>query len=391
VKLDNPYKGVGNGGQWYKGSLHVHTEHEEMYPGATYNEWDKPRKPAEVMDDYAAAGYDFFVLSEQNSYPTQADLTTLNRHNKLLVIPGAEIDGRRIKTGQHLGHVNPTLDDPIHHVTDGESLDLAEVVRRAKNDPKNPLVTQVHPQFPREPDGREMDILHSRGIDAIEIVNSWWMQRPFAFEDAGGKYSPFAFHLWDSLLKEGGRTWGVPGCCSVQPRDVGRSWVNVWVKDSQLPLTADAVVAAIRAGQFYVSTVSTPIDPSRPLGMTNPTNVPLTPSGSPKTKNDPGVAIDKIEIETDAMGEPTGVTIETDATHVYAIVDGGPRLTLKGSGGIFTTPFTFPDRQRFGKNSKYIRFECVAGPSADNWDESYDWDNTQKINRSWTQPIWVTP
>lgn len=162
MQLDNPYERVGNGGQWYKGSLHAHTEHEEMYPGSTYNAWDEPREPKQVLDDYATAGYDFVVLSEQNRYTTQAELDELNKHNGLIVIPGAEIDGRRIKTEQHLGHVNPTLDDPIHHVTDGESLEIGEVLGRAKNDPKTPLVTQVHPQFPREPDGREKDILYSR-------------------------------------------------------------------------------------------------------------------------------------------------------------------------------------------------------------------------------------
>ncbi|MFF5531751.1 hypothetical protein ACFY71_04625 [Streptomyces cinerochromogenes] len=96
----------------------------------------------------------------------------------------------------------------------------------------------------------------------------------------------------------------------------------------------------------------------------------------------------------------TKVTIDTDAERVYAIVDGGPRLTVETRQGSTKNPspgttatfetFTFPDADRF-PDAKSIRFECVAADqSHDNWDQSYDWDNSQKLNRSWTQPLWVT-
>ncbi|MEU0786083.1 hypothetical protein ABZ341_31450 [Streptomyces sp. NPDC006173] len=390
MRLNNPYAGTGTGGgtgDWFKGSLHAHSDRAEMYPGSTFHDEDEPRPPADVLRDYKAADYDFVMLAEQNTYTTTQDMAGITTHG-VIVIPGAELDGRRVETDQHLSHVNPS-DDPAFHVSldpTTPKVKLDEIFTLAQSDPKNPMVVQVHPQFPREADGQEKDILGSYGMDALEVVNSWWMQRPHAFEDSAGKYSPFAFHLWDRLLKEslttdGKPVWGVAGCCSVKPGDVGKSWIRVWLDKGQTP-TADSLMSAIRKGRFYVSGVSAQAGPKASVGMNTPTTVP-------------GVTIEKIETNG------TGVTIETDAERVYAVVDGGPRLTVKTRGGSAKNPapgttatfdtFPFPDSQRF-PDAKSIRFECVAeDQNHDNWDQSYDWDNTQKLNRSWTQPLWVTP
>ncbi|WP_330260915.1 hypothetical protein [Streptomyces sp. NBC_00539] len=387
LQLKNPYVGTGTGssnGKWYKGSLHAHSDQAEMYPGSTFHDEDSPRDRGQVLADYEGAGYEFVMLAEQNKYTTSQDAAGLSTV-KLTVIPGAELDGRRVDTEQHLSHVNPS--DPAFHVEldpKKPKVSLQEIFDLAKDDPVPPLVVQVHPQFPRMGDGREKDILGSYGVDALEVVNSWWMQRPHAFEDSGGKYSPFAFHLWDRLLKEsltkaGKPVWGVAGCCSVKPGDVGKSWIRVWLDNNQSP-TPDSLVKAIRKGRFYVSSVSAEADPQGPAGRKNPTV-------------SPGVTIEKIETNG------KGVTIETDAERVYAIVDGGPRLTVETRGKSPTNPapgktaifetFTFPDAVRF-PDAKSIRFECVAADKKhDNWDQSYEWDNSQKLNRSWTQPLWV--
>ncbi|WP_329397996.1 hypothetical protein OHA45_27630 [Streptomyces lydicus] len=394
MSLTNPYAGVGGpGGRWYKGSLHAHSDTAEMYPGSTHNEEDKPRSAAAVLQTYKDAGYDFVVLAEQNEYTTQSDIGRIPQPpGGIIVIPGAELDGGRVSTNQHLSHVNPS-DDTNFHVKPGERLPLVDIVDRAKDDPqrydKDPtkprqLITQLHPQFPREPDGHEKNILGSRKVGALEIVNSWWMQRPHAFEDSSGKYSPFAFHLWDRLLKPIERNepcnkvWGVAGCCSVAERDVGVSWIKVWL-DKGITPSADSLMDAIGAGRFYVSSVSTKRDPNKPPGPNNPPN---------SYQNATGVEIDEVKIGPNG----TGVTIKTNATHVYAIVDGSPRLKVPNgtAAGTFTTAFPFPDPDGHGDHfpdAKYIRFECV-GPG-DDWDTSYDWDNTQQLNRSWTQPIWV--
>lgn len=386
MPLNNPYDDVRTGGRWYKGSLHAHSETEEMYPGSGDNDEDKPRPAGAVLTDYATLGYEFVVLSEQNNYTTQQELQNqgLDQYG-LTVIPGAELDGRLVTTAQHLGHLNPSAGSEVTTPTA-----LAAIVSNAGTQNNDSLITQLHPQFPREPDGREMNILGSRGVNALEVVNSWWMQRPHAFEDSGGKYSPFAFHLWDRLLKPiegvtGERVWGVAGCCSVAQRDVGLSWIKVWLdQDQGNQPRVDSLMSAISDGKFYLSSVSTPRDPSRPAGPDNPPNV-LPPKAT-------GVTIEDVKVNA----QNGTVTIETDAERVYAIVDGSPRLTVNTTQGLTQnlnpgTPetfetFTFPDPQRF-PNAEYIRFECVGDD--DTWDQSYDWDNTQKLNRSWTQPIWV--
>ncbi|MEV0688249.1 hypothetical protein AB0I35_30765 [Nocardia sp. NPDC050378] len=426
MPIENPYKDASaDQNFWFKGSLHAHSTVAEMYPGSTHHEEDTPRPPEEVLADYKEAGYEFVVFSEQNDYTTQQDINDLNLDaHGVTVIPGVELDGVRVKTDQHLGHINPS-GDPRYQAPDPSTglFTLDQIIDRARKDPErndatpgkpHQLITQLHPQFPREVDGREKNILDSKNIDALEIVNSWWMQRPHAFEDSAGKYSPFAFHLWDRLLKPvdrddegklvpGTRVWGVAGCCSVAERDVGVSWIKVWLdQDKQVEPKPDVndLMRAISNGAFYFSAVSDPRDANKPAGPENPKNELRRPAAK-------GVTIYDVTVEADGKR----VRIDTDAEIVYAIVGGSPRLTIEpdqktptnstpGQSRSFTTTFPLPDpdpKHNF-LDPTYIRFECVGrGPGwksigeEDNWDQSYDWDNTQKLNRSWTQPLWITP
>jgi len=321
-----------------------------MYPGSNLNPEDRGREQGEVLRNYHDTGHHFVMLAEQNLYTTQGEIEKegLDGYG-VVVIPGAELDYERVDTGQHLSHVNPS---DSHHVTQKKS--LAEILQLAGSDDNKPLIVQLHPQF-RFP--RDKDILDSAGIHALEIVNSWWLQRPGAFEDSRGRYSPFAFDLWDTLLKKGKPVWGVAGCCSVQPPDVNKSWIQVWSAD----LTVKSLVSAIRAGRFYVSTnVNAPADTDSPDGV--------------KIKS----------IDSDSTG--MRVTIDTDnAVRINAIVDGGSRLFVEeGCTGTFDVP---------DFATTYVRFECV-GPD-DTWNESYDWKGEkdlvplQTLQRAWTQPIRV--
>ncbi|MFF5531752.1 hypothetical protein ACFY71_04630 [Streptomyces cinerochromogenes] len=260
TKLTNPYAGKDSStGKWYKGSLHAHSDRAEMYPGSTYHDEDTPRDREKVLEDYAKAGYEFVMLAEQNRYTTSQDLTGINTHG-VIVIPGAELDGRRVETDQHLSHVNPS-DDPAHHVElDPEKprQTLKEIFSIAEKDRKNPLVVQVHPQFPREGDGREKDILGSYGVHALEIVNSWWMQRPHAFEDSGAStvrsrsisgtaYSRKASRKrasrcggWPAVAACSLATWANPGSGCGCTRTKSRTRTPWWARSGRAGSTSPA-------------------------------------------------------------------------------------------------------------------------------------------------------
>ncbi|WP_035920656.1 hypothetical protein [Frankia sp. QA3] len=228
MNLDSPYSTLDEG-HWYKGSLHVHSKHAEVYPGGPQG---RPRP--EILHDYRNNGHDFVMFSEQNVYTTQADIDAeqLNAYG-VLVIPGAELDEHCVTTHQHLGHVNPSESE---HVTMPAS--LPEIVECARVDADS-LVVLLHPTYPGT-----LRIRDCVGVNALEIVNGWYLQRP------DPHHSPFAFDHWDRLLQDGERIWGVAGDCSVVAAGANKAWIVACAAD----LTVDSIVNAVRDGRFYAST-----------------------------------------------------------------------------------------------------------------------------------------
>src|SRR3954469_10458289 len=110
MALNNPYAKIGTTtGRWYKGSLHVHSDVNEMYDDAAQKDpRDRGRPRERVLEHYKSTGHDFVMFAEQNIYTVEADIEAegLNINRGILVIPGAEFDRKVVTTGQHLSHVN---------------------------------------------------------------------------------------------------------------------------------------------------------------------------------------------------------------------------------------------------------------------------------------------
>jgi len=74
------------GGNWMRGNLHAHTLRS-----------DGKRPAQEVVDDYAARGYGFLMLSDHDVFTSVDEFAPL-QDNGLILVPGNEItaDGPHI-------------------------------------------------------------------------------------------------------------------------------------------------------------------------------------------------------------------------------------------------------------------------------------------------------
>ena len=85
LRIENPY--TDPAAPWLKGNLHAHT-----------TESDGTRPPQEVIDDYAARGYDFLMLSDHDKVTDPGAF----QGRGMVLIPGNEVTAK----GPHLLHVN---------------------------------------------------------------------------------------------------------------------------------------------------------------------------------------------------------------------------------------------------------------------------------------------
>lgn len=218
VELANPYAAPG---AWFRGNLHTHT-----------TESDGKREPQAVIDDYAARGYDFLMISDHDR------LTDPGRYDAadLQLIPGNEVTAK----GPHLLHVQ--ADRVVEPRPDRQQvlLDIAQ----------NPasLAILAHPNWHRTFDHYPQEVLEAlRGHVGIEIYNG-------VIERLPG--SALATDRWDMLLGKGHRVWGFAHDDSHRIDDVGLGWNVVRAPSSEPQVLIDAM----RRGSFYASTGVTLLD-----------------------------------------------------------------------------------------------------------------------------------
>ncbi len=210
--LHNPY---GNGpGAWLRGNLHAHTVMS-----------DGIRTPQELVDAYAARGYDFLMISDHD---VLVDVDGLDPRGMVL-IPGCEVTAR----GPHVLHV-----------------DAPERVRPAKD--RRRVINAInktggfavinHPNWETSYNHCPQRYLESwSGYVGIEIYNA------VVLRQAG---HPQATDRWDRLLSQGRRVWGFANDDAHFPEDEGRAWNVVWTESRDRA----SIVDALREGRFYAST-----------------------------------------------------------------------------------------------------------------------------------------
>lgn len=212
---------------WFRGNLHTHT-----------SESDGDSTPAEVVQWYAAHGYDFLVITDH-------DEITKVESDALVVIAGEEVTDRLPKVPLHVNAIGLTrVVAPQGGKTRVEVLQRnIDAVRAAGG-----LALVNHPNFGWAFGAEELSRLD--GATMLEIASG----HPYVNSDG----PPSVESMWDVLLTKGKRIWGAavddshhwkrPWDTDIAPP--GKAWVVVQAEKRD----AASILRALERGEFYAST-----------------------------------------------------------------------------------------------------------------------------------------
>ena len=216
VNWSNPY--AGRDGAWLKGNLHTHTSPASGCGTVPLEE---------TLAAYSQAGYDFLSISD-HMVLSQPPPT-----GRLAFIPGLEWN--RPDGGGHTGlyACDPEAVAARTTTTSQEAL-LADFTGAQT------LVILNHPEWQLRPHYRREELMALSGYDGIEVFNGV-IKRLHGSEVSTAK--------WDFLLSQGRRILGYASDDFHQPSDLGHGW-NVVRAASPTP---EAILAALKSGNFYAS------------------------------------------------------------------------------------------------------------------------------------------
>jgi hypothetical protein len=244
--------------RWYRGNTHTHTlASDGNAPALDVARW------------YKTHGYDFVVITD---HEVVTDVDPLNAQlaepDKFLVLRGQEItqkvldpsaqDGRRQAHVVAIGITNPIL--PLGEKGIATGTTMAAVYDRNVGAVRaaGGLAQINHPNFRWSV--RQADLLNVPDSSLYEVWNGHPWVNNLGGRDEAGRVAPSAEALWDSLLTRGKVLLGVAtdDAHEYQPAAFedplathpGRAWIMV----RAATLSASALMASIRSGDFYAST-----------------------------------------------------------------------------------------------------------------------------------------
>ncbi len=181
---------------------------------------------------YADLGYDFLAITDHNLAVDKSKLAAWQEKTRLILIPGEEN-----------GESDHIVEIGVHEVTPTPADDYTERARALHKG--GGFVFAAHPQeYDLGPENihRSVDSLHG-----LEIFNG--------LREARGCNEFDNLSLWDELLTEGKRIWGVAvddfHCDYITP---GHGWVWVQVPQAAQLITWPLIVQQLKAGAFYATT-----------------------------------------------------------------------------------------------------------------------------------------
>ena len=220
MSISNPFDVKG---KWYKGNLHTHT-----------NNSDGDLPPAEMVEQYRAAGYDFVCITDHNKV---TDIAKLSQKD-FLVMHGVEYGVQGTELGRH------------YHLV---AINLAEPLEERRNHPQHLIdairayggeVILAHPYW----SGLSInDMLAIDGYIGVEVFNT-----SCHYSIAKG----YAAVHWDDLLLRGQQIWGFATDDAHwhfndhRPNDA----CGAWIMTKAPSLTVKNLMHAITRGEFYAST-----------------------------------------------------------------------------------------------------------------------------------------
>ena len=222
-------------GRWLKGNTHTHTlESDGDSPPETVARW------------YKEHGYGFLVLSDHNVWVDPKRFANL-MDSSFLLIPGEELTTRFGSKPIHVNGLNiPGVIAPRTDTTLlGTVQKNVDAVREVEGVP--------HINHPNFGWAISKDVLaRIRNDKLIEIHNG----HPLVHNEGGGD-SPGMEEVWDYLLSQGKRIYGIAvddahhflGEFAPERANPGRGWVTV----RATKLDAREIMSEMEAGRFYAS------------------------------------------------------------------------------------------------------------------------------------------
>lgn len=226
-------------GTFFKGNLHTHSTNS-----------DGTKEPHQVIEEYRSRGYDFIALTDHflparrfgkdSDHFVRVTDTVPYRTTDFTTLLGAELHGPALITG-----------DPWHFVAVGLPIDFAEalpdeggldIARRAFE--LGAFVGLAHPAWYALTLEEALPLIPY--CHAIEVYNEGCTL--VAREDS--------WHFADALYGRGIKLHAVAADDAhfKDPRGVNRDAFGGWVNVKAASLDPDAILAALKAGNFYSST-----------------------------------------------------------------------------------------------------------------------------------------
>ena len=245
-------------GRWFKGNTHAHSLNSDG---------DSPVDV--VLRWYREHGYHFTFVTEHEYFTDVAPLNAILGHgNRFIAIAGQEVTQRVLDTrhpgGVRQAHVNALgtgrLVMPIGEAGIATGMSIAQTY--ARNDSAiraaGGIMQVNHPNFVWSVPLQDMMQLPDSTLFEL------WNGHPTVYNHGGtdslGNVMLSTEARWDSVLSRGKLIFGVADddSHSFRPEDAeemnlarpGRGWIWVWADT----LTPQAIVGAMRRGEFYAST-----------------------------------------------------------------------------------------------------------------------------------------
>lgn len=247
--------------RWYRGNTHTHTWNS-----------DGDAAPDEVVRWYRSNGYQFLVITDHEYITPTAPLQALlGTDKKFLLIPGQEIS-QGVTDDRFPAAYRPA------HVT---AIGIANAIMPIGSEgsewsyiyaPKGTLVSSTytrniaavrqaggiaqinHPNFRWSISADDIPDLPDGTL--FEVWNGHALAHNIGGVDASGRRTQSSEELWDVLLSRGRKVWAVGaddshsfGRRESTDNPPGQAWIMVRAEE----LSQNAILAAIRKGDFYAS------------------------------------------------------------------------------------------------------------------------------------------
>ncbi|MBN2308418.1 MAG: CehA/McbA family metallohydrolase [Candidatus Hydrogenedentes bacterium] len=205
---------------WLRGNLHTHSTNS-----------DGNRAPQALVDEYAARGYDFLMLSDHDGFTDPDELDSRG----MTLVPGVEVSAE----GPHLLHVGARA--AVEPNPDRQKV-IDAINAEGNGKPGAPFAVMAHPNWEKHFSHCPQEKLEEwQGYAGIEVCNGICQ----LVEGSG-----LATDRWDMLLGKGRRVWGYGNDdCHKEFHDA-QAW-NMVQSDAR---DATAIIDALRQGRHYVST-----------------------------------------------------------------------------------------------------------------------------------------